>query len=154
MAGSVDDVLPIGSEGIRNVRGKSLRPTAASLIVLLALMVCCGCGRAGSDAGNSSNGDAPASSSPQRKPQTVFERDLEYVRTGSFSHIYVIARQDGGVIDKDDINYLTENTPPETNHRISTDEKRRVIIGTNFVFTPEHLDALRKRFIVEDYSGR
>jgi hypothetical protein len=124
------------------------------MIVLVALTIFCGCNRAGSEAGNNSNNSAPASTPPQRKPQTAFERDLEYVRTGSFTHIYVIARQDGGVIDKDDINYLTENTPRETNQRIFTDEKRRVIVGTNFVFTPENMDALRKRFIIEDYSGR
>jgi hypothetical protein len=133
------------------MRGKSFRPSAALLIVLMASTIFCGCDRAGSEAGINS---APASPSPQRKPLTAFERDLEYVRTGRFTHIYVIARQDNAVLTKDDITYLKENTPRETNQWVSTDEMRRVIAGTNFVFTPEHLDALRKRFIVEDYSGR
>jgi hypothetical protein len=119
------------------------------MIVLAASTMFCGCNRGGSEAGN-----ATASPSPRRKPQNAFERDLEYVRTGRFTHIYVIARPDNGVIDKDDIAYLKENTPKETNQWVSTDENRRVIAGTNFEFTPEHLDALRKRFIVEDYSGK
>ncbi|MGB7924880.1 MAG: hypothetical protein WCF57_16690 [Pyrinomonadaceae bacterium] len=133
------------------MRGQSFQTSAALLIVLLASTIFCGCKRGGSDAGNS----ASASASPQRpKPLTAFDRDLDYVRTGRFTHIYVIARPDNGVITKDDITYLKENTPKETNQWVSTDENRRVIAGTNFVFTPEHLDALRQRFIVEDYSGR
>ena len=110
-----------------------------------------GCNRAGSEAVNNS---APASAASPRKPLTAFERDLEYVRTGRFTNIYVIARQDNAVLNKEDITYLKENTPRETNQWVSTEENRRVIAGTNFPFTPEHLDALRKRFIVEDYSGK
>jgi hypothetical protein len=132
------------------VRGKSFRPSAAFLIVLIASTVFCGCNRAGSEIENTS---APASASP-RKPLTAFERDLEYVRTGRFTNIYVIARQDNAVLSKDDITYLKENTPRETNQWVSTDENRRVIAGTNFPFMPEHLDALRKRFIVEEHPGR
>jgi hypothetical protein len=135
------------------MREKSLPCSAALLIVLLFAPIFCGCHRKGAD---SQTGDqASASPSPRRpQPQTEFERDLDYVRTGRFTHIYVIARPDGAALDKDDITYLTENTPKETNQRVATDGKRRVIVGTNFVFTPEHLDALRKRFIVEDYSGK
>lgn len=134
------------------VSERSLPYSVAVLIAVLAVATFCGCrGGANSQADNS----AATSSSPRRPPpQTQFERDLEYVRTGSFKYIYVIARPDGAVLDKDDVTYLTENTPKETNQRVSTDERRRVIVGTNFVFTPENMDALRKRFTVEDYSGK
>ena len=133
------------------MRGKTFRPSVAVFIVLLsAATIFSGCNRAGSETGNNTT----TSQSPRRAPQTPFERDLEYVRTGRFTHIYVISRPDNGVLDKDDIAYLKENTPKETNQWVSTDENRRVIAGTNFEFTPEHLDALRKRFTVEDYSGR
>lgn len=133
-----------------NVKGKSSQTSAAFLILLAALTTFCGCERAGSGASN----NAASTASPQRTPLTAFERDLDFVRTGRFAYVYVIARPDNGVIDKDDKTYLKENTPRETNQWVSTDENRRVIAGTNFVFTPENMDALRKRFIVEDYSGR
>ncbi|HEX8652172.1 MAG TPA: hypothetical protein VF708_15130 [Pyrinomonadaceae bacterium] len=137
-----------------SVRGKPLPYCAAFLIVLVAAAMIFGACR-GDDANSQTNGNAATSSSPRRpQPQTEFERDLEYVRLGHFTYIYVIARPDGAVLSSDDINYLTENTPKETNQRVSTEGKRRVIVGTNFVFTPENLDALRKRFTVEDYSGR
>jgi hypothetical protein len=142
-------------EKTMKMRGKSFRPSATFLIILLAAAVFGGCNRGVDSQSNTNNAPAPASPSPSsRKPQTAFERDLDYVRTGRFTYIYVIARKDGGVMNKEDIAYLKENAPKETNQWVSTDENRRVIAGTNFVFTPENLDALRKRFIVEDYSGR
>ena len=136
------------------MRGKPLPYPAAFLIVLVAAAAMfCACQRGG--ANSQTNGSAATSSSPRRpQPQTEFERDLEYVRLGRFTYIYVIARPDGAALSGDDINYLTENTPKETNQRVSTEGKRRVIVGTNFVFTPENLEALRKRFTVEDYSAR
>lgn len=137
-------------EGSENVSEKCFQTSAVFLLVIVVATLSGGCNRAGSEAGN----NPTASPSPRRKPLTAFERDLEYVRTGRFKHTYVISRPDNGLIDKDDINYLKENAPKETNQWVSTDENHRVIAGTNFEFTPEHLDALRKRFVVEDYSGR
>lgn len=132
------------------MRGKSVLPSATFLIILLTTAtIFSGCHRSVSEAGNN-----PAASPSPRKPLTPFERDLEYVRKGQFTHIYVIARPDNGVLGKDDITYLKENTPRETNQWVSTDENRRVIAGTNFEFTPENLDALRKRFTVEGYPGK
>jgi len=145
-----------GAWSIRNVKGKNVRARTFRLsvtflvILLSAGTIFSGCNRTASDGGN----NPAASPSPQRKPLTPFERDLEYVRKGQFTHIYVIARPDNGVLGKDDITYLKENTPRETNQWVSTDENRRVIAGTNFEFTPENLDALRKRFTVEYYSGK
>jgi hypothetical protein len=138
----------------QSLRAKSLTFSAAFLIVLLAAAMVCGCRRGGTDA-QTADSSSNASSSPRRPPpQTEFERDLEYVRLGHFKYIYVISRPDGAALTNDDITYLTENTPKETNQRVATEGRRRVIVGTNFVFTPENLDALRKRFTVEDYSGK
>jgi hypothetical protein len=44
--------------------------------------------------------------------------------------------------------------PIETTMRILTDADRRLIVGTNFEFKPEHLAALNQRFKLEDYTGR
>ena len=76
------------------------------------------------------------------------------MRDGQYTYMYVLARPDDGALDTADIAYLKENTPRETNMWVKTEDGRRAIAGTNFEFTPENLAALRKRFNVEDYSGR
>jgi hypothetical protein len=137
------------------MRRESRTCAALLLIALLAASLFSGCQRGGGANSQSASNAASASPSPRKsQPQTEFEHDLDYVRTGNFRYIYVIARPDGVPPNSDDITYLTENTPKETNQRILTEGKRRIIVGTNFVFTPENLDALRKRFTVEDYSGK
>lgn len=83
-----------------------------------------------------------------------FERDLDYVRKGNFRHVYVIRRTDNQPLAKDDVEYLKQNSHPQTNMWIKTDEGRRVIAGTNFDWTPENWGALYKRFTIEDYTGR
>lgn len=89
----------------------------------------------------------------QNKP-SAFEKDLASVRRNNFQKVYVISRPDGGLLNADDKAYLKTNMPVETTMRILTDEDRRVIVGTNFDFKPEHTDALNKRFKVEDYTNR
>lgn len=100
------------------------------------------------------NESASKQHSAARKPATPFETDLDYVRKGQFHHIYVFSRQDGGKFQPDDIAYLKANSPKQTNMWVSTDEGRRAIAGSNFDFEPAHMDALSKRFIIEDYTGK
>ena len=85
---------------------------------------------------------------------SAFERDLASVKRNNYQKVYVISRPDGGQLNADDKAFLKTNMPIETTMRILTDEDRRVIVGTNFDFKPEHLDALNKRFKVEDYTIR
>ncbi|MCA1566762.1 MAG: hypothetical protein LC803_14185 [Acidobacteria bacterium] len=101
-----------------------------------------GCNRSGSQQGAARN-----------KPP-AFERDLASVQRNNFQKVYVISRPDGGTLDADDKAFLKTNMPIETTMRILTDEDRRLIVGTNFDFKPEHFDALNKRFRIEDYTGR
>lgn len=68
--------------------------------------------------------------------------------------MYVFARKDGAVMNKEDIAYLKDNSPPQTNMWVATEENHRVIAGTNFDFPQENFDALGKRFVVEDYTGK
>ena len=89
----------------------------------------------------------------QNKP-SAFERDLASVQRNNFQKVYVISRPDGGQLNADDRAYLKTNMPIETTMRILTDDDRRLIVGTNFDFKPEHFDALNKRFRIEDYTGR
>jgi hypothetical protein len=83
---------------------------------------------------------------------TSFEQDLRDMQTANFDYIFVFRRKDGGVFDKDDRKHLRENTPPETNRFILTDEGKAFIAGSGFGFTPEQMTALQNRFIVEDFS--
>ncbi len=112
----------------------------ALFVVLLAPV---GCNRSGS------RGNEAA----QNKP-SAFERDLASVRRNNFRQVYVIARPDGGAFNPDDKAYLKTNMPVETTMRILTDEDRRLIVGTNFDFKPEHLAAINGRFKLEDFTGR
>jgi basic membrane lipoprotein Med (substrate-binding protein (PBP1-ABC) superfamily) len=115
------------------------------MVVLAAFVVVAlgGCNRSASRDNNAA----------QNKP-SAFEIDLAAVRRNNFQKVYVISRPDGGTLNADDKAYLKTNMPIETTMRILTDEDRRLIVGTNFDFKPEHTDALNKRFKVEDYTNR
>ena len=123
----------------------NVKTSTCVVIVLLAVFVAAlgGCNRSGS-------GD---NSAAQNRP-SAFERDLASVRRNNYQKVYVISRPDGGALNAEDKAYLKTNMPIETTMRILTDEDRRVIVGTNFDFKPEHTDALNKRFKVEDYTNR
>ncbi|HZH92403.1 MAG TPA: hypothetical protein VEX70_17535 [Pyrinomonadaceae bacterium] len=115
----------------------------ACVVLLLSLAVLSGgCNRSGSPEGAARN-----------KP-SAFERDLASVQRNNYQKVYVISRPDGAAFNADDKGYLKTNMPIETTMRILTDEDRRLIVGTNFDLKPEHLDALNRRFRVEDYTGR
>jgi len=79
---------------------------------------------------------------------------MNYARKGQFTHIYVIARKDGQKFQLEDNAYLKANSPEQTNMWIATEQGRRVIAGTNFDFTPEHVAALEQRFTVENFTGK
>ena len=89
------------------------------------------------------------------KPRTEFERDLILVKNGGFAHIYVFTRKDGQSMQADDKSFLKAHAPDDVNSTwVLTDSERRVIVGTNVDFTPENMNALVKRFAVEDYTGK
>jgi hypothetical protein len=100
----------------------------------------------------SSSGPA-ATQSPAASPKTGFEADLEYVRKGQYTYIWVFSRKDGKPLDKDDGAYLRTNAPQVVDW-VTTDEGKRVIAGTNFNLEEGNLALLKKRFNVEDYTGR
>jgi hypothetical protein len=128
-----------------------------TLLVLTALASgACGKSREGGSPGASGSPSNPGGTSRPRQAsaQTPFEQDLQYVRNGQFNYILVFSRKDNNAFDKDDISYLKANSPKETNQWVRTEQGRRIIAGSNFEFTQEHMDALRQRFNVEDYSGK
>jgi hypothetical protein len=65
----------------------------------------------------------------------------------------VFSRKDGKPIDKDDANYLRTNAPQVVDW-VSSEGGKKVIAGTNFDLAKGNLELLKKRFVVEDYSGK
>lgn len=121
-----------------------------ALIVALSAAFVASCDRGGpvtTDTGSASTTETPAA------PKTPFETDLEWVRKGQYTYIWVFSRQDGKPIDKDDATYLRQNAPQVVDW-VTTDEGRKVIAGTNFNLAEGNLPLLQKRFNAEDYSTR
>jgi len=121
------------------------------LILVVAMFVFTSC------SGNT-NTAPPANESPtaQSSPTPAkigFEADLDYVRKGQYSYVWVFSRKDGKPIDKDDAAFLRTNAPQVVDW-VTTDEGRKVIAGTNFDMAQGNLALLKKRFVAEDYTGR
>ena len=124
------------------------------LLVVLVLLFA-GCGRqadTNSPAPANASSAAPAAS-PSISPLTGFERDLQYIRNGGFTYVWIFSRKDGKPLDKEDGAFLRTNAPQVVDW-VTTDEGRKVIGGTNFNLEEGNLAALKKRFVTEDYSAR
>ena len=89
----------------------------------------------------------------QPSPKTQFERDLQFIRNGQFTYVWVFSRADGKPLDSDDSNYLRTHAPQVVDW-VTTDGGKRAIGGTNFDLEQGGLPLLRKRFVVEDYTGK
>jgi hypothetical protein len=96
----------------------------------------------------------PASSpKPQASPLVGFAKDLQYIKNGQYTYIWVFSRKDGKPLDKDDSQFLRTNAPQVVDW-VTTEEGKKVIGGTNFNLEEGNLSVLKKRFVAEDYSGR
>lgn len=130
--------------------GQIPRPLLLALIVLVVGMST-GCSQSGTNRTAPDSATTQPSTSPV--PLKGFERDLQFIRNGQFSHVWVFSRQDGKPLDKDDAAYLRANAPQVVDW-VTTDDKKRVIAGTNFDLEQGNMPQLRMRFVVEDYTGR
>ena len=118
-------------------------------------LVFCACGGSPSSVSNNAPAATPttAAPSPSSSPLTGFAKDLQYIRNGGYTYIWVFSRKDGKPLDKDDSAFLRTNAPQVVDWVI-TDEGRKVIGGTNFNLEEGNLEALKKRFVTEDYSNK
>ena len=103
----------------------------------------------------SQNSQSAASQQPSKEQvaPSAFERDLQFIRNGQFTYVWVFSRQDGKPLDKDDGAYLRKNAPQVVDW-VTTDEGKRVIAGTNFDLEQGNLPLLQRRFVVEDFTGK
>jgi hypothetical protein len=124
-----------------------------SVGLLIVVSLFAGCMKNTSEStGPQANGTS-AQASPQASPLTGFEKDLQYIRNGQYSYVWVFSRKDGKPLDKDDARYLRTNAPQVVDW-VTTDEGKKVIGGTNFNLEEGNLDLLKKRFVAEDLSGK
>ena len=96
----------------------------------------------------------PVASPTPEKPVNDVQDNLASIERMGFDFVYVFTRKDGGIFVGEDITFLKSNAPPETNQWRWTEDKKTIIAATNYKFPPENLDALRKRFNVEDRSPK
>ncbi len=119
-----------------------------ALIIGILAMATLGCGANESVLRSGKDPAAQANATPAK---TSFETDLESMRTAGFSFIYVLRRKDGGAIDPEDRSVIRVQTT-QTNRRISADDGKAVIVGSNFQLAEHNTAALNQRFAVENYS--
>jgi hypothetical protein len=131
---------------------KILKSNLMILITLVAGILLSSCSKGTTNTASSSDSNA-APSSPAPSPKTGFEADLDYVRKGQYTYIWVFSRKDGQPLDKDDAAYLRKNAPQVVDW-VTSDQGRKVIAGTNFDLARGNLELLKKRFVVDDYTGK
>ena len=120
---------------------------------MMLALVLAGCG--GSQNQPVSNTSAPSEAAPSVRstPQTEFEKDMQFIRNGQFSYVWIFSRKDGKPLDAADADFLRTNAP-QVMDWVKTDGGKKVIAGTNFNLEEGNLGVLRKRFVVEDYTGK
>jgi len=121
------------------------------MVILVAAISPTSCSSVKTNSG--SPGSPGAQLSPVPSPKSGFEADLAYVRKGQYTYIWIFSRKDGKPLDKDDGAFLRTNAPQVVDW-VTSEEGKKVIAGTNFDLAKGNLDLLKKRFNVEDYTGR
>jgi hypothetical protein len=124
-----------------------LRATTLLIVLLLS-----GCGGSAPST-STSNSPTPAATTPAPSPKTEFEKDLQYVRNGQYTYIYVFSRKDGKPFEPKDSDFLRTNAPQVVDW-VRTEGLKKVIGGTNFNLEEGNLAAIRKQYNVEDYSNK
>jgi len=122
--------------------------------LLLIVLLLSGCGGSTPNTSTPSTTPQPAATAaPAPSPQTQFEKDLQYIRNGQYTYIWVFSRKDGKPLDSTDSAFLRTNAPQVVDW-VTTEGGKKVIAGTNFNLEEGNLDALKKRYVAEDYSGK
>ena len=127
-------------------------PGSLKVLTIALLFSACGGGSATSTS-RSSSPSPTASAIPSASPLTDFEEALQYIRNGQYTYVWVFSRKDGKPLQPDDSNFLRTNAPQVVDWA-ATKDKKKVVAGTNFNLEQGNLELIKKRFVVEDYSGK
>jgi hypothetical protein len=131
---------------------KILACLKATLLLIALLLSACG-GSAPSTSKTSTSPQPAATTTPAPSPQTQFEKDLQYIRNGQYTYVWVFSRKDGKPLDSTDSAFLRTNAPQVVDW-VTTEGGKKVIAGTNFNLEEGNLETLKKRYVAEDYSGK
>lgn len=124
------------------------------LVFLVLILLLAACNGTPPAANNTPTPEpSPVAAASPTPPLTGFEKDLQYIRNGGYTYVWVFARKDGKPLDKEDGAFLRTNAPQVVDW-VTTDEGKKVIGGTNFNLEEGNLAALKKRFATQDYSKR
>jgi hypothetical protein len=124
-------------------------PVITIILIAILFTAFTGCQRA------PSTEEKPDTSSyhPEPTPATDFERQMDFIRGAHFKYVWVFSRPDGQIFTKEDGEIFRKNTPKVVD-RVAVDGGKQYITGSNFDLEPAQKAALKKRFKVEDYSGK
>ncbi|HET6974346.1 MAG TPA: hypothetical protein VFH96_10000 [Pyrinomonadaceae bacterium] len=129
-----------------------------SVLILGMLVVSCGNGISSRQGGfpsgvtNTNSASPPPAASPTAS-LTAFEQDLQYIRNGQYTYVWVFSRKDGKPLEPADSIFLRTNAPQVVDW-VTTDGGKKVIAGTNFNLEEGNLEVLKKRYVAEDYSNK
>ena len=123
------------------------------VLLLIVVLFFGACEGSAPPAASNSSPTPAASPTPTPSPLTGFEKDLQYIRNGGHTYIWVFSRKDGKPLDREDGGFLRTNAPQVVDW-VTTDEGKKVIAGTNFNLEEGNLEALKKRFVAEDYTNK
>jgi hypothetical protein len=70
------------------------------------------------------------------------------MHTAGFQFIYILRRKDGQKLEAPDRTFIKAQTE-DMNRRVSTDEDRAVLIGSNYQLPEPNLNTLKERFNLE-----
>ena len=118
---------------------------------LFLTVVGCGCHKADSNTNQAEPAATPAK--PAASPLVGFAKDLQFIKNGGYSYVYVFARKDGKPLTSEDSQSLRKEAPQMVDC-VTTDEGKKAICGTNFNLEEGNMGNLKKRLVVEDYSGK
>lgn len=130
---------------------KMIKPRYLTKLFLFAALIFSASGLACRSSENNAVNLNSATPTPEKK-RDEFQDAFNSVKVGGFDYIFVFRRPDGAQMTGEDKTFLKENSSPFTNRWNLTDDGKTVIAGSNYKFTPENMEALKKRFIVEDHS--
>jgi hypothetical protein len=123
------------------------------LFILLVTLTVTACKRSGTNAESPAQETTAASPRASASPLSDFEETLQFVRNGQYTYIYVFSRKDGKPLDSEDRTFLQKNAPQIVD-LAATKDKTKAVAGTNFNLEEGSLNEIKKRLVVEDYSGR
>ena len=105
----------------------------------------------GANDGILKDGKANSGSTNSTPVKSSVERDIDDMRTAGFQLIYVLRRKDGKPFDADDRGFIKAKTD-DANRRVSSDDEKAFVIGSNRPAIPANWLSIYDKFAVEDYS--